>query len=157
MAIIIRKGEEKDFPVLMGLIKDLASFEKMPDEVKNSLEQMMQEKELFRFFIAEENGEILGTAIYFFAYSTWVGKTLYLEDLYVKPEYRRKKVGTMLLRKIFKLAKYENCKRVRWQVLSWNKDAIAFYKKHGAKISDQWFNCDFNAPEIKKFLNENSD
>jgi GNAT superfamily N-acetyltransferase len=155
MAVIIRKGEEKDFPAIMELIKELAAFEKAPNSVKNSVEQMKQEKDTFGFFVAEEDGKILGAAIYFFAYYTWVGKSLYLDDLYVKSEFRRKKVGGMLLRKLFELAKEENCKRLRWQVLDWNKDAIAFYKKHNATISDEWLNCDFDEEGITQFLKEN--
>lgn len=157
MAVTIRKGEEKDFPATMRLIKDLAAFEKAQHAVKNSVEQMKQEKGLFDFFVAEEDGEIIGTAIYFFAYYTWVGKSLYLDDLYVKPEFRRKKVGSRLLRKVFELAKQENCKRLRWQVLDWNNDAIAFYKKHGAAISTEWLNCDFDEKGIDQFLNKGPD
>jgi GNAT superfamily N-acetyltransferase len=155
MSIIIREGEEEDFPVIMGLIKDLATFEKAPHAVKNSVEQMRREKESFDFFVAEENGKILGTAIYFFAYYTWVGKSLYLDDLYVKPDSRGKKIGSMLLRKVFELAKQENCKRLRWQVLDWNKDAIALYEKCGAAISNEWLNCDFDEDGIKQFLKKN--
>lgn len=152
MAITIRKGEEKDFPALMKLVKELAEFEKVPHAVKNSVAQMKQEKDSFNFFLAEEDEKVLGTAIYFFAYSSWVGKSLYLDDLYVKPEHRRKKVGSMLLRKVFEVANKENCKRLRWQVIDWNEDAIAFYKKRGAKISDEWLNCDFDEEGIKKLI-----
>jgi GNAT superfamily N-acetyltransferase len=153
--IVIREGEERDFPVLMELIKGLATFEKAPDEVKNSIGQMRKEKESFGSFVAEKDGEILGAAIYFFAYYTWVGKSLYLDDLYVRPDHRRKKVGSMLLKKVFELAKQENCKRLRWQVLSWNKDAISFYEKHGATISNEWLNCDFDEDGIERFLKKN--
>ena len=144
MPVVVRRGEEKDFPVLLGLIKDLATFERAPQEVKNSLEQMKRERESFGFFVAEEDGKILASAVYFFAYYTWVGKSLYLDDLYVRPEYRRKRVGTLLLGRVFELAKQENCKRLRLQVLDWNKDAIAFYEKHGGVISGEWLNCDLD-------------
>jgi GNAT superfamily N-acetyltransferase len=150
--IVIREGEERDFPVLMELIKGLATFENAQAAVKNSVDQMRREKESFGSFVAEKDGEIVGAAIYFFAYYTWVGRSLYLDDLYVRPEYRRKKVGSMLLRKVFELAKQENCKRLRWQVLGWNKDAISFYEKHGATISDEWLNCDFDEDGIERFL-----
>src|SRR5208282_2185599 len=152
MTVIIREGKEKDFPVLMELIKDLATFEKAPHEVKNSVDQMRQEKESFGFFVAEEDGKILGAAIYFFAYYTWVGKSLYLDDLYVKPEYRRRKIGSRLLNRVFGLAMKQHCKRLRWQVLDWNKDAISFYEKHGATISNEWLNCDFDEDGIGEFL-----
>lgn len=163
MAIIVRKGEEKDFPVLLELIKELATFEKNPEgsehkidnTVTNSLELMKKEKKFFGSFVADDDGKIVGYAIYFFAYYTWVGKSLYLEDIYMKPEFRNKKIGSMLLRKVFELARRENCKRIRWQVLRWNKNAIGFYKKRGAAISDAWLNCDFDEDEINSFLQEN--
>ena len=109
---------------------------------------MKREKKSFGFFVAEEDGKILGAAVYFFAYYTWVGKSLYLDDLYVKPEHRRKKVGSMLLEKVFELAKQEDCKRLRLQVLDWNKDAISFYEKHAGAISNEWLNCDFDVDKI---------
>ena len=152
MNVVIRAGEERDFPVLMELIRGLATFEKSSHLVKNSVDQMRQEKEWFGSFVAEEDGKIIGAAIYFFGYYTWVGKSLYLDDLYVRPEYRRKKVGTMLLKRVFEFAKQENCKRLRWQVLGWNRDAISFYEKHGATIDDEWLNCDFDEDGIERFL-----
>jgi GNAT superfamily N-acetyltransferase len=152
MAITIRKGEERDFPVIISLIKDLAAFEKSSSSVKNTLSQMKKEHESFDSFVAEQDGVIVGYAIYFFAYYTWVGKSLYLDDLYVKPKLRGKKVGSMLLTKLFELAKKENCRRVRWQVLDWNTNAIKFYQKHGAAITKEWLNCDFDEAGIDEFL-----
>jgi GNAT superfamily N-acetyltransferase len=90
-------------------------------------------------------------AIYFFAYYTWVGKSLYLEDIYVKESFRKRKIGTALLSKIFEVANTENCKRVRWQVLSWNEAAIQMYIKNGAEIDDEWLNCNFDLTGIKNF------
>ncbi len=152
MAVVVRKGKECDFPALMEMIKELAAFEKEPDAVRNTIERMGREKDLFGFFVAEEDGMIVGSAIYFFAYYTWVGKSLYLDDLYVKPQYRSRKVGSMLLGKVFELARDEGCMRLRWQVLDWNKDAIAFYKKRGAKVGGEWLNCDFDEEGIVGFL-----
>ncbi len=154
MSVTIREGREPDFPAIMGLIKELAEFEKAPHSVKNSVEQMKKEKDSFGFFVAQENGKIIGTAIYFFAYYTWVGKSLYLDDLYVKPQFRGKKVGSMLLKKVFELAHKEGCKRLRWQVLDWNSNAIAFYKKRGASITNEWMNCDFDEQGIRQFLDK---
>jgi GNAT superfamily N-acetyltransferase len=149
LAVIIREGNEKDFPVLLGLIKDLATFEGAPEQVKNSVGQMKRERDSFGFFLAEEDGKVLGAAVYFFAYYTWVGKSLYLDDLYVMPEHRRKKVGSMLLERVFELAKKEDCKRLRLEVLDWNEVAISFYKKHGGAISREWLNCDFDPKALK--------
>ncbi len=152
MVVVVRDGEERDLPALMDMIRELAAFEKKPDAVRNTVGKMEREKGLFGFFVAEESGRIIGSAIYFFAYYTWVGKSLYLDDLYVKPEYRGMKVGSMLLGRVFELARKEGCGRLRWQVLDWNKDAIAFYKKRGARISGEWLNCDFDEQGIAAFL-----
>lgn len=152
MNITIRKATEKDFPDIFSLIKELALYEKASEKVTNSPEQMLREKDLFDCFVAEtDQGEIVGMALYFFAYFTWVGKSLYLEDIYVKEQYRRHKIGASLLNKVFEVARAENCKRVRWQVLDWNKPAIEMYRKSGALIDDEWFNCDFDAEGIRNF------
>jgi GNAT superfamily N-acetyltransferase len=148
----IRKATEKDFPEILSLIKELAAFEKAPEKVTNTVELMRQEKEFFHCYVAEtqEKG-IVGMALYFFAYYTWVGKSLYLDDLYVKEEFRKHKIGSGLLRKIFEIAKAEDCKRVRWQVLNWNANAIQMYSKSGAEIDDEWLNCSFDSDAIKNF------
>jgi GNAT superfamily N-acetyltransferase len=152
MNFTIRPTAEKDFPAILSLIKELALFEKAPEKVTNSVEQMIQEKHLFGSYVAEtESGEIIGMSVYFFAYYTWVGKSLYLDDIYVKEEYRRHKIGTALLKKVFEVARAENCNRVRWQVLDWNKNAIEMYKKAGATIDDEWLNCDFDKEGISNF------
>jgi GNAT superfamily N-acetyltransferase len=152
MKFIIRKAIDKDFAEILSLIKELATFEKAPEKVTNSVEQMKNEKEYFKCFVAENSQkEIIGIALYFFTYYTWVGKSLYLDDLYVKKSYRGNQIGTELLRKIFEVAKRENCKRVRWQVLNWNKPAIDMYKKSGAEIDNEWSNCDFDSQGIQEF------
>jgi GNAT superfamily N-acetyltransferase len=134
------------------LIKELAKFEEAEDKVTNTTEQMLAETDLFGCIVAENGeGEIIGMALYFFAYFTWVGKSLYLDDLYVKPEYREKGIGSALLDRIFLLAKEENCKRLRWQVLNWNERAISLYKKTGAFIDNEWSNCDFDFKQISEY------
>lgn len=152
MSIQIRKATESDFPSILFLIKELAEFEKGGDKVTNSVEQMMREKEYFHCFVAETNNkEIIGIALYYFAYYTWVGKSLYLEDIFVKNDFRGKKIGTSLMEKIFETARQEDCKRIRWQVLNWNKNAIELYKKLGAGIDDEWLNCTIDHAAIKEF------
>ena len=148
----IRKADEKDFPEILELIKELAAFENGSEEVTNSVKKMKNEKKLFQAYVAVLGGEIIGFALYFFAYFTWVGKSLYLDDIYVKEEFRGQKIGRKLLVKIFEIANKENCSRVRWQVLDWNIPAIKFYEKYGAKISKEWLNCDFNRNGIEDFL-----
>lgn len=150
----IRKGRSEDFPQILELIKALALYEKAPEKVINSVEQMEAEQEYFDFFVVESDGKIIGFALYFFAYYTWVGKSLYLDDLFVLEEFRGKGIGYQLLRKLFEVAKAENCQRMRWQVLDWNTPAIEFYRKNNATIDEEWFNCDYDRAGILAFLEE---
>lgn len=152
MKITIRKASTQDFPAILSLIKELAEFEKAPEKVTNSVGQMENEKDLFGCFVAEtEESGIVGMALYFFAYYTWVGKSMYLDDIYVKEDFRKHKIGTALLRTLFEVARSENCKRVRWQVLNWNQPAIQMYRKSGAEIDDEWLNCSFDKDGIMNF------
>jgi len=148
----LRNATEQDFPEIIGMIKELALFEKAPERMTNSVEQMQKEKDLFQCIIAEDaSGTVIGMALYFFAYYTWVGKSLYLDDLYVKEDFRGQGVGKLLLKEIMNTAVRENCKRVRWQVLDWNINAIELYKKAGATLDNEWLNCDFEHSQIHKF------
>jgi GNAT superfamily N-acetyltransferase len=152
MNINIRIATEDDFPVILGLIKELAAYEKSPHKVTNTVELMTREKDLFRCFVAEtELEDIIGIALYFFAYYTWVGKSLYLEDIYIREAYRRHGIGTLLLGRVFEVARLENCKRVRWQVLNWNESAISMYKKCGAEVDGEWLNCNFDEEAIRNY------
>jgi len=139
----IRPATEQDFKAILGLIKELALFEKAPENVTNTVAQMKSEQDYFQAYVAEkDDGEIIGFALFYFVYYTWVGKSLYLDDLYVKEVYRGHKIGSKLLDKVIEIGKQNNCKRIRWQVLNWNKPAIDFYKKLGANLDDEWLNCD---------------
>jgi predicted N-acetyltransferase YhbS len=152
MTFNIRNASEADFPAVLSLIRELAEFERAPEKVTNSVKQMKIEKDLFQCLVAEaDTGEIVGMAIYFYAYFTWVGKSLYLDDIYVRQAFRKQKIGTELLRKVFEIANTEDCKRVRWQVLKWNQPAIQMYLKSGAEIDDEWLNCSFDHDGIKNF------
>ncbi len=145
MEINIRKAMVSDYPSIFSMIKELAVFEKVPEKVKNSVEQMIEEKDFFSCYVAETaDGQIAGFALYYFVYYTWVGKSLYLDDLYVKETFRGNGIGTKLLKEVIGFAKKENCKRVRWQVLDWNKPAIDLYKKMGVTLDGEWINCDSN-------------
>jgi len=126
---LIRKGNETDFPDVLEMIKELALFEKAPEKVSNSVEKMIKEQDYFELFIVEKDQKTVAMALYYFSYYTWVGKSLYLDDLYVKPEHRGNGIGQELIKNIFTQAKKNNCSRVRWQVLDWNKNAINLYKK----------------------------
>lgn len=141
--ITIRKADEQDFPVVLSLIKEFSMFQKTPEKVILSLEQMIEEKKFFQCLVAEtSNKEIIGFASFFFTYYSWTGKGLYLDDLYVTDAYRKQSIGRKLLNAIIDLAKTEQCKKVRWQVSGWNTNAIEFYKKMGAVVDGTDINCD---------------
>ncbi len=152
MNIIYRKATEEDFPQVLELIKELAVFEKAGEKVTNTVAKMREEQDQFECFVAElETKKIVGIALCFYAYSTWVGKYLFLEDLIVKEAYRGNKIGSQLINKVFELAQAKKVQRVRWQVLDWNTSAIEFYKKINATIDKEWYNCDFDNEAIQNF------
>lgn len=143
MVITIRKADTQDFTSILALIKEFSKFQKSEEKVSITLDQMNEDEELFKCLIAEnEHQEIIGFCTYFFAYYSWTGKALYLDDLYVKEFFRKQGIGKMLLDEIISLAKKANCKKLRWQVSKWNSNAIEFYKKTGAAIDDTEINCD---------------
>lgn len=137
--------KEQFFPEILELIKELANYEGLPDKMINTLDQMNSEKELIRGFVAtNETGKIIGYSTNFFAYYTWVGKSLYMDDLYVQEKYRGMGIGTHLIQANISFAKQNNCKRLRWQVSEWNKSAIEFYKNLGARVDGTESNCDMS-------------
>jgi len=143
MIVSVRKINEIDFPLLISLFKEFAIFEKLPEKMTNSVEQMLTEKEHLNGFVAVNvENEIVGYVTYFFAYYTWIGKSLYMDDLYVRPGFRNAGIGTKLINEIITFAKAENCKKLRWQVSEWNQPAIDFYKAFGANIDSVESNCD---------------
>lgn len=149
----IRKATEEDFPAVLSLIKELAEYEKASDKVTNSVDQMKKEKDFFQCYVAEtEGGEIIGMAIYYFVYYTWVGKSLYLDDIFVRKKFRKNKVGSALLSKVFESAGAEHCKRIRWQVLNWNRPAIELYRNIGATVDNEWLNCTIDSAGMIDFL-----
>lgn len=140
---LIRTANENDVPEIFALIKELAEFEKLADQInttENGLRKTLFGEDRFvEILLAEFNGEIVGQALFFKNFSTFLGKPgIYLEDLYVKPEMRGKGIGKALLDKIISIAKERNYGRVEWSVLNWNESAIDFYKKIGAKPLDDW-------------------
>lgn len=152
MKITIRQATEEDFDVLIGLVNELADFVRGSGKVTNTAALMREESDSFSALVAEtESGEIAGMAVYSFVYFTWVGKSLYLDDLYVREQYRKMKIGSRLLDSLFAVARNKNCKRVRWQVLKWNNPAIEFYRKCGAAIDEEHMNCDFGIDDIRNF------
>lgn len=141
--ITIRKAGEGDFAAILLLIKEFAVFQKTPDKVEITLEEMKANGNLFQCFVAQTGDKkIVGFASFFFAYYSWSGKALYLDDLYVTASFRNQGIGEMFLEEIIALAKNNGCKKVRWQVSRWNDNAINFYKKMTATIDDTEINCD---------------
>jgi len=142
MAFIIRKAEAKDIATIFDLIKKLAVYEKLEKDVitsENELKENIFTKNFAKVLIAEENEKPVGFALYFYNFSTFVGKPgLYLEDLFVEPECRGKGYGKALLIELSKIAEAENCGRFEWSVLDWNTPSIEFYKSLGAKPMDEW-------------------
>ena len=143
MQFTIRKSLPQDIPVIFALIKEFADFQKTPGKVTITPEQMEKESDFFQCMVAV-NGDntIVGFATFFFAYYSWSGKAMYLDDLYIQPAFRGNKAGTLLLTAVKDYAKSSGCKKLRWQVSSWNDNAITFYKGIGAEIDDTEVNCD---------------
>lgn len=142
MSLEIRKAAEADFEQIIALFEEFALFEKTPEKMLNSVECMRAEKEFFNCFVAVINGKIIGYVSWFFAYYTWSGKAVYMDDLYVQPAFRGNGIGKQLLNKVLTLAQETGCHKMHWQVSSWNKPAIDFYKKLGAVIDNTEQNCD---------------
>ncbi|MEE1221052.1 MAG: GNAT family N-acetyltransferase [Bacteroidales bacterium] len=138
----IREAERKDCPIILQFIKELAEYEKESDAVEATieiLEESIFEKQQAKVVLLEEDGQSVGFALYFFNFSTWRGKAgLYLEDLFVRPQYRGKGYGKMLLSYLANQAVEQGCQRFEWIVLDWNKPSIDFYKAMGAKPLDEW-------------------
>ena len=143
MNIILRKADENDFPVIISLIKEFSVFQKKPERVTITLEQMIKDKNNFQCIVAVIKKEIVGFTTFFFTYYSWTGKGLYIDDLYVKESFRKQAIGTKLLGTIIDLAKDKQCKNVRWLVSNWNLNAIDFYKNMGATIDEVDLNCNF--------------
>ena len=153
--MVIRKGVKSDLPRVFGLIKELAEYEKAPHEVNNSVERMERDgfgsQPIFQFFVAELDGDLIGTAIYYFRYSTWKGRCLYLEDLIVSESKRGNGAGKKLFDAIVLEAKATDCRQVAWQVLDWNEPAIKFYNRLNAHLDGEWINCKLTEDQIKNY------
>lgn len=145
-------------PAVLGLIQELAVFEKEPDAVVVTVADLERdgfgENPLFHTFVAEQNDEIIGVALYYYRYSTWKGKTIHLEDLIVKEAHRGTGAGLALYTEIIKQGKNDGVRRLEWNVLDWNEPAIRFYEKSGAKVLEDWRVVQMNEEGINRFLIE---
>lgn len=145
MPIHIRNAVQTDCERLLELIRELALYEKAPQEVTVTLEHFEASgfgtNPVWWAFVAEENGVILGFALYYIRYSTWKGQRMYLEDILVTEEARGRGIGSMLMGRLITEAKERNLNGIVWQVLEWNEPAINFYKKYNAAFDAEWINC----------------
>ena len=155
MDITIRKAKKEDMSRVHELIMELAVYEKLPQEVEVNQSDLINdgfgENPLFHCFVAEVNSKVEGMAIIYNRYSTWKGKTVHLEDLIVTKNMRNKGIGALLLDKVILFGKEMNVKRISWEVIDWNKEAIKFYERKGAKLISDWNIIHLNNEAIKNY------
>jgi GNAT superfamily N-acetyltransferase len=141
----IRAATAGDVPSILAMIRELAAYEREPAAAVATEEDLVRDgfgaAPRFRVLLADDGGEALGFAFYFFAYSTWRGRpVMYLEDLFVRPAHRKQGIGLALMRRLARIALDEGCARFAWEVLDWNEPAILFYASLGAEVQRAWLN-----------------
>ncbi len=143
MATIIRKATEDDIPEIHELVRELAEYERGLHKVTTTPESYLKDfkKKVFDAFVADNDGEVVGMALYFLVFSTWRGRMLYLEDFVVRESARRSGIGAMLFNAFMDEAKKQEVALVKWQVLEWNEPAINFYKKYDTDFDAEWLDC----------------
>jgi GNAT superfamily N-acetyltransferase len=155
MKITIRQSQKEDMPKVLEYIQELATYEKAPNEMVNTVENLEKDgfgyNKVFDCLVAEVNSMVIGFALYYTGYSTWKGRTLYLEDFLVSENYRGKGIGKLLFNQVILEAKKRGVKRMDWQVIDWNDPAINFYKKYNAKLDGEWINGRFFEEDIRNF------
>ena len=156
--VTIRIGKKDDLPRVLELIKELAEYERAPHEVINTVELMELDgfgpNPVYGFFVAENENGIIGLSLYYWRYSTWKGKRLYLEDIIVTEAERGKGIGKVLFDRTMQHSLDQNCSGMMWQVLDWNDPAINFYKKHGTRFDNEWINCTLEREQVEKYFSE---
>jgi GNAT superfamily N-acetyltransferase len=151
----IRPANANDIPLIVQLVRELAEYEKLSEQAVASEGDIRRDgfsaNPKFRVVIAEWGDEAAGFALFFYNYSTWVGRPgLYLEDLFVRPEFRRNGIGRALLTHLARVAVEEGCGRFEWQVLNWNAPAIEFYKSLGARVMEEWSTVRISGEPLRK-------
>src|SRR5579863_1183516 len=155
MGTSIRKATASDAAQILEFIHALAAFERAPDAVVATEEGLTRDgfgpHPFFHCLIADYNGQPAGFAFYFFNYSTWVGRPgIYVEDLFVLPQFRRRGIGTELLKRVAAIALENGCQRLQWQVLDWNTPAIDFYRTIGGEFMDEWRTVRLNGEALER-------
>lgn len=158
----IREANPSDMPSVLRLIKELARFEKEPEAVEVTVEDLInsgfKKNPAFKAYVAETEERIVGMALFYERYSTWKGKSIHLEDLIIEKDYRGKGFGNALYSEVLKYAYKFKFKRVAWEVLEWNTPAIDFYENTGAKILKEWRVVHMDEKSLSHFtqnLNQN--
>ncbi|KGL58723.1 GNAT family N-acetyltransferase [Polaribacter sp. Hel1_85] len=156
MDFIVRLGKEKDMQSVLNLITELAIFEKEPKAVEITVEDLLRdgfsENPQFKIFVAEQENNIIGIALFYERYSTWKGKTIHLEDLIVTKEKQKIGAGKALYTAVLKYAHDNNYNRVAWEVIDWNTNAVEFYKSTGATYLNDWSVVQMNKENLVKFI-----
>jgi GNAT superfamily N-acetyltransferase len=156
MKFTIRDAEKSDMTQVLGLIQELATFEKEPDAVEITVKDLekdgFEKNPAFHCFVAEVNSKIEGIALVYNRYSTWKGKAIHLEDLIVSESMRGTGIGTALLDEVIKYSHNLGVKRINWEVIDWNEPAIAFYEKKGANVMRDWDVVQLSEEGIKNYL-----
>ncbi len=159
--ITIREAQIEDYPRVLELIQELATFEKEPDAVEVTVDELIKngtgDHPLFKCFVGWFNDNIEGIALCYPRFSTWKGKTIHLEDLIVTHQMRGKGLGVALYKKVMQYAYDEKVRRVEWVVLDWNENAIQFYEKSGATILKDWHLAQMSQDALKKYVLGNED
>jgi GNAT superfamily N-acetyltransferase len=159
--VCIRQATVEDAQAILSLILELATFEREPESVVLTKEELVRdglgEKPAFVCFVAEEDKQIIGMALGYPRYSTWKGKTMHLEDLIVQEQHRGKGVGFALYKRFIHYAASFRVKRIEWAVLDWNQSAIDFYEQTGAKVLSDWRTAQMGENEISHFINQYPD
>ncbi len=160
--LILRPMTPEDAPLVVSYIKELAEYERDPEAAvvtpDNILHFAFSDHPLIYVVMAEWGGKPAGFALWFYNFSTWEGKAgIYLEDLFIRPEYRRNGIGKALLIHIARLAVKNNCTRFVWQVLDWNEPSINFYRQMGAKTMDAWLTCRVDNESLFQLANQHSE
>jgi GNAT superfamily N-acetyltransferase len=161
MAMTIRVATRDDVRVILNFIQALAVYEREPDAVTATEEDLLRdgfgENPYYSCLIAEQDGAPAGFAFYFFDYSTWLGRPgLYLEDIFVHPEFRGLGIGKALLQKVAAIAIEKGCPRLKWEVLDWNTPAIDFYRAMGAEFLDTWRNVRVSGEALQRLAAGNA-